>query len=130
MLKLSWVLAFLLLPLAAFSASFEGNWLLEKSAITYQVTHPLHHVAGKSSQARGKGNVVKGKGKFLVGVPVKSFDSGDSNRDTHMLQITQGADHPLILVNIGFKSPSEKGPISADLSIQFAGKTVKYPQVA
>jgi hypothetical protein len=29
---------------------------------------------------------------------VKSFDSGDSNRDLHMLQATRGAQFPLVTV--------------------------------
>jgi hypothetical protein len=34
----------------------------------------------------------------LIAVPVKSFDSGDSNRDLHMLQVTRGAQFPLVTV--------------------------------
>jgi hypothetical protein len=31
---------------------------------------------------------------FLIAVPVKSFDSGHSNRDLHMIQAMRGAEFP------------------------------------
>lgn len=129
---LALVLVFIL-PALAMGVELKGDWVLEKSLINYKVTHPLHHVVGKTTEARGKGICSEDHGEFLVGVPVKSFDSGDGDRDTHMLQITQGADHPLITVKVDFKSLEKKAVPSrvlADLTVQFAGKTVKYPQVA
>ncbi|HTA76035.1 MAG TPA: YceI family protein [bacterium] len=129
-LKMFLLLVFL--PTVLLASDLKGNWVLEKSEIDYKVTHPLHHVIGKSTQARGKGSCTSTQGKFIVAVPVKSFDSGDGNRDTHMLQITKGADNPLIAVNVAFSTAGDKPfpkEILADLEIQFAGKTVKYPKV-
>ena len=122
----------LLLPTLGFAADLKGNWVLDKSEMDYKVTHPLHHVVGKSSEARGKGSCSPAGCRFIVAVPVKSFDSGDANRDLHMLQITKGADNPLIVVNVEFPTPGSKAfpkEILADLEIKFAGKQVKYPKV-
>ena len=133
MRKILLVLMFVVIPVFVGAVELKGDWVLAQSVISYKVTHPLHHVVGKTTEARGKGICKNGHCHFIVGVPVKSFDSGDGNRDTHMLQITKGADHPLITVNIDFNSPDKKGfpkEQKADLTIQFAGKTVKYPQVA
>src|ERR1019366_1737273 len=96
------LLAFLLLasPLAA----ADGQWTLEQSTLTYHVSHPLHESEGVSHAARGKGVCQAGHCDFLVAASVKSFDSADSNRDLHMLQVTRGA--------------------------QFAGQTVQYKQIA
>ncbi|HXL72495.1 MAG TPA: hypothetical protein VN963_02615 [bacterium] len=129
-----WKTAFLLffIPVLGLASDLKGNWVLDKSEIDYKVTHPLHHVIGKSTGARGKGICSRSECRFIVAVPVKSFDSGDSNRDLHMLQITKGADDPLIVVNVGFPPPSGKtipGEISADLEIQFAGQKVNYSKV-
>ncbi len=121
-----------LLPVAGFSVDLKGNWILEKSEITYQVKHPLHEAAGKSLSAKGKGVCYGHICKFLVAVPVKSFDSGDGNRDLHMLQITRGGDFPRIEVNVQFVQESLKGlpkVITADLEVQFAGKKFKYLKV-
>jgi hypothetical protein len=122
----------LFLPLSVWGGELKGTWVLEKSEITYQVTHPLHEVIGKSVSARGKGICKKGDCQFLVAVPVKSFDSGDGNRDLHMLQITRGVDFPLIQVNTQFMANTAQLPrtITADWVIQFAGKKATYPQVA
>ena len=49
-------------------------------------------------EARGKGVCHQGQCDFLIAVAVKSFDSGDSNRDLHMLQAVRGAEFPLVTV--------------------------------
>ena len=46
---------------------------------------------GTKHVAKGKGVCKDGQCDFLLAVPVKSFDSGDTNRDLHMLQVTRGA---------------------------------------
>ena len=80
--------------------------------------------------ARGKGVCHGGQCDFLVAVPVKSFDSGDSNRDLHMIQVVRGAQFPMVTVR--FRLPEDaagSATIRADLEIQFAGQTVEYKQV-
>ena len=62
------------------------------------MSHPLHQTEGVSHAARGKGVCHAGQCDFLIAVPVKSFDSGDSNRDLHMLQVTRGAEFPMVTV--------------------------------
>jgi hypothetical protein len=120
------------LPALAAASDIKGSWLLDQSVLEYKVTHPLHHVIGKSTEARGKGICSAAKCQFIIAVPVKSFDSGDNNRDLHMLQITKGADYPLIVVNVEFPTPVGKEipkEILANLGIQFAGKKMKYSKV-
>jgi len=61
---------------------------------------------------------------------VKSFDSGDSNRDLHMLQVTRGAEFPIVTVRTRLpESTAASATFSADLEIQFAGQTAQYKQV-
>jgi hypothetical protein len=112
-------------------ARAQNNWTLEKSTLTYHVSHPLHEVAGVSHAARGKGVCRSGECDFLVAAPVKSFDSGDSNRDLHMLQVVRGADFPMIIVRFSLpESELDATSIRCNLQIQFAGQTVEYKQVA
>src|SRR5271154_6293760 len=116
----------LFVPLTGFAADLKGNWVLESSEISYTVTHPLHVVHGKSLGAKGKGSCTKGLGEFHIGVLVKSFDSGDENRDSHMLETTRGALYPLIDVLAHVTAVTGKDipqQITADVTIQFAGKT-------
>jgi hypothetical protein len=112
-------------------AQADNVWLLEKSALTYHVSHPLHQSEGVSHAARGKGVCRAGQCDFLIAVPVKSFDSGDSNRDLHMLQVVRGAQFPMVTVRTLLSETTAASPtIHADLEIQFAGQTVEYKQVA
>ena len=83
------------LPLLAAS---DSQWTLEQSTLSYHVSHPLHDTVGVSRAARGKGVCHEGECNFLIAAPVKSFDSGDSNRDLHMLQAARGAEFPMISV--------------------------------
>jgi hypothetical protein len=116
-------------PLSA-SAQTDSQWVLGESTLTYHVSHPLHQVDGVSHAARGKGVCHAGQCEFLIAAPVKSFDSGDSNRDLHTLQVARGGQFPLISVRTQLpEAASASGVIHADLEIQFAGQTAKYPQI-
>ena len=108
----------------------DSQWVLEQSTLSYHVSHPLHQTDGVSHAARGKGVCHLGQCDFLIAVPVKSFDSGDSNRDLHMLQVTRGAQYPLVTVRTRLPETAVgSATIQADLEIQFAGQTAQYKQV-
>src|SRR4249920_3379395 len=79
-------------------SSAADQWVLDQSTLTYHISHPLHQSEGVSHAAKGKGVCHGGQCDFLIAAPVKSFDSGDSNRDLHMLQAVRGAQFPLITV--------------------------------
>ena len=112
-------------------ASADGQWVLEQSTLSYHISHPLHQVDGVSHAARGKGTCHAGQCDFLVAAPVKSFDSGDSNRDLHMLQAARGAQFPLVTVRVRLpEDTASPATILADLEIEFAGQTAHYKQVA
>ena len=120
----------LLLSAVATLSGADGAWVLEKSVLTYDVSHPLHQSEGVSHEARGKGICHAGRCEFLVAVPVKSFDSGDSNRDLHMLQVTRGAQFPMVAVRATLPADdAASATVHADLEVQFAGQTVSYKQV-
>ena len=122
------LIAFLLVTLPTFAA--DSQWVLKQSTLTYHVSHKLHESEGVSHAARGKGVCHDGQCDFLIAVAVKSFDSGDSNRDLHMVQVTRGAEFPLVTVRTRLaESVAASATINADLEIQFAGQTAQYKQV-
>jgi hypothetical protein len=122
------VLLFLMLPQRLLAA--DEQWVLDQSTLSYHVSHPLHQTEGVSHAARGKGICHEGQCDFLIAVPVKSFDSGDSNRDLHMIQVTKGAEFPMVTVRTRLpESDGKAATINADLEIQFAGQTAHYKQV-
>jgi hypothetical protein len=121
--------AFLLLGLPAFGGS-DSQWVLEQCTLTYHVSHPLHQSEGVSHAARGKGVCHAGQCDFLIAVAVKSFDSGDSNRDLHMIQVTRGAQFPMVTARTRLpEAASTSATVHADLDIEFAGQTAQYKQV-
>jgi hypothetical protein len=123
------LIAFLFLALPTL-AETDSQWVLSQSTLTYHVSHPLHQTDGVSHAARGKGVCHAGQCDFLIAVPVKSFDSGDSNRNLHMLQVTRGGEFPMVTVRTSLpEDASESATIHADLEVQFAGQTAKYKQV-
>src|SRR5208337_5463091 len=122
------LLLLLLLPPLVLAA--DSQWILQQGMLTYHVSHPLHQSEGVSHEVRGKGICHAGQCDFLIAVPVKSFDSGDSNRDLHMIQVTRGAQFPMVTVRTRLpESASTSTTIQADLEIQFAGQTAQYKQV-
>jgi hypothetical protein len=124
------LIRFLLLALPELALA-DSRWILEESTLTYHVSHPLHQSEGVSHAARGKGVCHAGQCDFLIAVPVKSFDSVDSNRDLHMLQVTRGAQFPIVSVRTRLpETASASATIHADLEIQFAGQTAQYKQIA
>jgi len=123
------LLGFLLFASPAF-AQADSEWLLDHGTLNYHVSHPMHQVDGISHAAKGKGTCHAGQCNFLVAAPVKSFDSGDSNRDLHMLQVVRGGQYPMVSVRTQLPSDTAKSTtIHADLEIEFAGQTVQYKQV-
>jgi hypothetical protein len=123
------LLGFWLLSLPALARA-DSQWMLEQGTLIYHVSHPLHQSEGVSHAARGKGVCHDGQCDFLIAVPVNSFDSGDSNRDLHMLQVTRGAQFPIVTVRTRVpESASASATIYLDLEIQFAGQTAQYKQV-
>ncbi len=123
------LMALLLFPLPA-AAQADSQWVLDQSTLSYHMSHPMHQVDGVSHAAKGKGTCHAGQCSFLIAAPVKSFDSGDTNRDLHMLETTRGAQFPMVVVRTSFPEAEINSPsMSVDLDVQFAGQTAHYSHV-
>jgi len=111
-------------------AGADGQWVLASSTLSYHVSHPLHQSEGVSHAARGKGVCQGGQCNFLIAVPVKSFESGDTNRDLHMLQVARGAQFPLVSVRVSLPDAAlTPTGVRCDVEVEFAGQTAKYKDV-
>jgi len=121
------------LPAAAKKAAPAAQptqYVLQQSTLSYHMSHPLHEVDGVSHAAKGKGVCSNGWCDFLIAAPVKSFNSGDTNRDLHMLEVTRGAQFPMVVVRTRFaESETAASTVYADLEVQFAGQTAYYRHV-
>ena len=131
LMRMRTLAACLLLAVPPLAPAADSQWILQQGTLTYHVSHPLHQSEGVSHEVRGKGICHAGQCDFLIAVPVKSFDSGDSNRDLHMIQVTRGAQFPMVTVRTKLpESASTSTTIQADLEIQFAGQTAQYKQIS
>lgn len=125
------ILVCLLLVSLPALAQPDTQWVLEQSTLIYHISHPMHEVDGVSHAAKAKGVCHAGQCDFLVAVPVKSFDSGDSNRDLHMIEDVRGAQFPMVVVRARFPESATTSPaVYADLEVQFAGQTAQYKHLA
>lgn len=124
------ILLALLLAAPPVFAQLDTQWVMEQSTLTYHMSHPMHQVDGVSHAAKGKGICHLEQCDFLIATPVKSFDSGDTNRDLHMIEATRGAQFPMVVVRARFpQSDAASTTIYADLEVQFAGQTARYAHV-
>jgi hypothetical protein len=72
---------------------------LKEGALTYVLVHKLHVVRGTSHKLEGLAKIQPGAPTLVqVRAPVASFDSGNSNRDSHMRGATHEAAHPYVEV--------------------------------
>jgi hypothetical protein len=111
--------------------SAQSQWVLQNSTLKYHMSHPVHEVDGTSTAAKGKGTCQNGTCSFLIAAPVNSFQSGDSNRDLHMVQTTRGAQFPMVVVRTSFPESQIDAPaLDVDLEVQFAGQTAQYHHIA
>jgi hypothetical protein len=122
--------ALMTVALTAF-AQTDTQWILDQSTLTYQMSHPMHDVDGVSRAAKGKGICHAGTCNILIAAPVKSFETGDTNRDLHMIEAVRGAQYPMVVVRAQFADTEITQPtVYADLEVQFAGQTAHYTHVA
>lgn len=131
MFSFGWLLAALVSITLPAAAQANSQWVLDQSTLTYHMSHPMHEVDGISHSAKGKGICQGGTCNFLIAAPVKTFDSGDSNRDLHMIETVRGAEFPMVVVRAQFPQSELNQPwIHANLEVQFAGQTAHYSNIA
>jgi len=124
------LIALLFVALPVF-AQTDTQWVLLQSSLAYHMSHPMNEVDGVSHDAKGKGVCHAGQCDFLIAAPVKSFDSGDTNRDLHMLETTRCAQFPMVVVRTRFpQDATASSSFFVDLEVEFAGQTAHYQHVS
>jgi len=68
---------------------------LRQGTLSYAVVHKLHEVRGTSKDVEGRALALpNGTVKVQVRARVSTFDSGNSNRDLNMREVTHETAHP------------------------------------
>jgi hypothetical protein len=125
------ILALMVLGHTAYAGKLsKADWEVKSGKLVYHVSFPLKKVQGVSEAVRGKGHCDKGTCQFLIAVPVKSFLSGDGNRDNHMLEVTRAADNTMVVVKVKVSENIPASGLIATAEINFAGKSHNYDKLA
>ena len=71
--------------------------LKDESSITYRIVHPLHEIEATSKDATYQLEVDPAKKEIVsvsATVDVTTFDSGNSNRDSHAMEVIDAISYP------------------------------------
>ncbi len=92
------------------------------STLSYRLVHKLHEVTGVSRAVEGKARLLPGGAvQVVVRTRVDAFDSGNGNRDAHMLEATEAARFPFVTLKaVGALAPPEAYP--ARVEVRLAGE--------
>jgi hypothetical protein len=102
------------------------SWRVASSELSYKLEHKLHTVVGTSHAAQGAAVVDKDGARVMVRVPVKSFDSGNANRNVHMLEVVEGARYPFVVLKgrvsaAALRAAGSRGKVDIDAELDFHG---------
>jgi hypothetical protein len=118
-------------PWAGF-ANGETVALEGSGTVSYRLVHKFHTVNGTSPALAIRGSVDGAGLRVMARAPVRSFDSGNNNRDAHMMEAVEGEKYPWVSVRAalpGFKLPTEAGTskLKLDAAVELHGVTVNHP---
>lgn len=105
------------------------TFAVTRGTLSYRIVHKLHEVSGSSRSLEGKARVLPdGTVQVMVRAPLRSFDSGNGNRDAHMLEVTDAAAQPYVILKaIGRLAMPTSFPADVELPLQ-GELTLKSPQ--
>ncbi len=89
------VLVFVTLSAAAQPQKIQSD--KSGTSITYHLVHPLHKIDGVSKDVDCSAEIDPGAHTFssvTVSVDVTTFDSGNSNRDSHAMEVIDALEYP------------------------------------
>jgi len=90
------------------------------STLSYRLVHKLHEVTGVSKAVEGKARLQPdGAVQVMIRARVDAFDSGNGNRDAHMLEATEAARFPHVTLKaVGALQPPAAFPASVTVTLR------------
>lgn len=99
--------------------------------VQYTLIHKFHKFVGVSKAMAVRGSVDASGLKVMARAQVSTFDSDNSNRDSHMMEAVEGEKHPWVSVRAalpGFKLPtSGTTKVTVQASVELHGVAVSHP---
>ena len=89
----------IIIAIISLTIGYGNEYTIKAGEITYYGYHFLHDWQGKSSQINGNFTFDSSLENFngFISIPVRSFDSGNTNRDSNMLVYCRGIKFPNII---------------------------------
>ena len=87
----------LVFPFRATAQTEFVNDVKTESSVTYQLDHPLHEIEATSNDVSIRLEVDPGRKvirSVFSDIDVTTFDSGNSNRDSHAMEVVDAIDYP------------------------------------
>ena len=88
---------FLIAGTGLFAQTKSVDVIKEESSITYQLSHPMHHIEATSKDGWFRVEIDPGKKEIksvTAEVDVMTFDGGNSNRDSHAMEVIESIKYP------------------------------------
>jgi hypothetical protein len=133
MIGKSWVVINLVLVVlfAPSRLSAQTVNLAGTGTVEYHLVHKFHKIVATSKAMAVRGTVDASGLKVMARAQVATFDSENTNRDAHMMEVVEGEKYPYVSVRIGlpgFKLPtSGSTKVNADASVELHGVAVTHP---
>ncbi len=105
--------------------------LVGSGTVEYRLVHKFHKITGVSKAMAIRGSVDGTGLKIMARAQVSTFDSGNANRDAHMMEAVDGEKHPWVSVRAalpGFKLPtSGTTTVTVQAAVELRGVAVQRP---
>jgi len=112
-------------PLSNAADTTAINGTRSESSMTYHIHHPLHEVEATSKDLQCRITYNAATGEILhafFSADVTSFDSGNSNRDSHAMEVLDALSYPTVSFNS--KSITTTGTnLTVEGDLNFHGRT-------
>jgi len=113
-------------------AQAQAIQLAGSGTVEYRLVHKFHTVVGTCRAMMVRGAVDKSGLRVMARAQVQTFDSGNTNRDAHMMEALEGEKYPWVSVRAalaGFRLPTDPGTtkIRVDAAVELHGVSVNHP---
>jgi len=106
----------------------------EETSVTYKLVHPLHEIEATSKDVEFQAELDTAKREIKsvsAVVDVMSFDSGNSNRDSHAMEVVDAIDFPEVkFTSTSITQLADTLTVSGKLTFHGVTKEVKMNSVS
>ncbi len=121
----------LLTPLAQVAAQTKAELIKDESKLTYNVSHPLHEVEATSKDVMSTIELDpanRSVRSVTVSVDVTTFDSGNSNRDSHAMEVIDALTYPEVrFVSTSVAQNGDSVKVLGNLTFHGVTKEITIP---